>query len=247
MACSPVLLLFLLAQYPGSWAQTGLMQEVSVSGSVGQTVTLTCTGTSSNVGSYGAGWYQQIPGAAPKTVMLGSTRPTGIPDRFTGSKSGNKASLTILGVQPEDEADYYCASYDYNINNATVFQTGGEMRQKPSSGLSDPPQTVRPLQMKLKFDELAAEGVVNQRDLWIFNRACRDGYLHVNNPQVPANYTSLPTLPSTLDSGADSAAMPSLAEQNLLLPVSLAHPVLTQLPSVSSSPGTTAMYPEKWQ
>lgn len=117
---------------PGSWAQSGLTQEASVSGSLGQKVTLSCTGNSNNVGSYTVGWYQHIPGAAPRTVMLGSSRPQGIPDRFSGSKSGNRASLTITGLQPEDEADYYCSTWDSSISSDTVLQTHGELRLKPA-------------------------------------------------------------------------------------------------------------------
>lgn len=103
-----------------------------MSRSLGQKVTLSCTGNSNNVGSYGAGWYQHIPGAAPRTVMLESSRPSGIPDRFSGSKSGNTAYLTITGLQPEDEAAYYCSAWDESINNPTVLQTHGDLRLKPA-------------------------------------------------------------------------------------------------------------------
>ncbi|XP_045391055.1 immunoglobulin lambda-1 light chain-like [Lemur catta] len=118
MAWAP-LLIPLLTLCSGSWAQSGLTQEASVSGSVGQKVTLSCTGNSNNVGSYTVGWYRQISRGAPKTVMLGTSRPSGIPDRFSGSKSGNTASLTISGLQPEDEADYYCSTWDYSLGADT--------------------------------------------------------------------------------------------------------------------------------
>uniref|UniRef100_A0A673U7R8 Ig-like domain-containing protein n=1 Tax=Suricata suricatta TaxID=37032 RepID=A0A673U7R8_SURSU len=116
MAWSP-LLLALLTHCTGSWAQSGLTQPPSVSGSLGQRVTISCTGSSSNIGSYGVSWHQQLPGMAPKTVIYAnSNRPSGISNRFSGSKSGNTGTLTITGLQAEDEGDYYCSSWDNSLN-----------------------------------------------------------------------------------------------------------------------------------
>ncbi|KAB1255710.1 Immunoglobulin lambda variable 1-40 [Camelus dromedarius] len=133
MAWSP-LLLTLLAHCTGSWAQSVLTQPPSMSGSLGQRVTISCTGSSSNIGGgYGVQWFQQLPGTAPKLLIYGnSNRASGVPDRFSGSKSGSSASLTITGLQADDEADYYCGRYDNSLSGRTVLQDAGEVRQKPA-------------------------------------------------------------------------------------------------------------------
>ncbi|CAM9561904.1 unnamed protein product [Bubo scandiacus] len=108
-----------------------LTQPPSVSANLGQTVQITCSGGSSSY-AY-AGWYQQkVPGSAPVTVIYtNDKRPSGIPSRFSGSKSGSTGTLTITGVQAEDEAVYYCGGYDSSISAATVTQSNGKLIQKP--------------------------------------------------------------------------------------------------------------------
>uniref|UniRef100_A0A8D2J4L0 Ig-like domain-containing protein n=1 Tax=Varanus komodoensis TaxID=61221 RepID=A0A8D2J4L0_VARKO len=64
---------------------------------------------SSEHANYAIGWYQQRDGQVPRLLLYSdTTRPSGIPDRFSGSKSGRERYLTITGVQAEDEATYYC-------------------------------------------------------------------------------------------------------------------------------------------
>ncbi|EHH20076.1 hypothetical protein EGK_02860 [Macaca mulatta] len=101
------LLLPLLALCTGSWAQSALTQPPSVSKSLGQSVTISCTGTSSDIGYYNAvSWYQQHPGQVPVLVIYkNSNRPSGIPEQFSGSNSGNTATLTISNTQALDEAN----------------------------------------------------------------------------------------------------------------------------------------------
>ncbi|NXV08879.1 IGL1 protein, partial [Cettia cetti] len=114
MAWAP-LLLVVLAHSTGSLVQAALTQPSSLSANVGDTVRITCTGS-----SYAYGWYQQkVPGTAPVTVIYATDqRPSGIPSRFSGSKSGSTATLTISGVQAEDEAVYFCGSYDSSSTDA---------------------------------------------------------------------------------------------------------------------------------
>ncbi|KAB0340772.1 hypothetical protein FD754_022837 [Muntiacus muntjak] len=120
MAWCP-LLLTLVALCTGSWAQAVLTQPPSVSASPGQRVTISCSGSSSNIGLLGVSWYQHLPGSAPKTLIYDSNkRPSGVPDRFSGTKSGNTGTLTITSLQAEDEVDYYCAYADLSLINPTI-------------------------------------------------------------------------------------------------------------------------------
>ncbi|NXB50728.1 LV1 protein, partial [Leucopsar rothschildi] len=87
-----------------------LSQPSSMPANVGETIKITCSGSS--YGNYG--WFQQkVPGSGPVTVIYqNDKRPSDIPSRFSGSKSGTTATLTITGVRAEDEAVYFCGGRD---------------------------------------------------------------------------------------------------------------------------------------
>ncbi|CAM5161455.1 unnamed protein product, partial [Eretmochelys imbricata] len=102
----------------GSCAQHVVTQPPSVSASPGQTVKLSCSVSGGySISSNGVRWYQQTPGNPPRYLLYyysdsSTGRGSGVPDRFSGSASGSVGYLTISGLQGEDDADYYCVTWD---------------------------------------------------------------------------------------------------------------------------------------
>ncbi|XP_005869899.1 PREDICTED: immunoglobulin iota chain-like [Myotis brandtii] len=135
MAWTP-LLLALLSHCTGSLSQPVLTQPPSLSASPGVTVRLTCTLNSGfSVGSYYISWYQQKPGSPPRYLLYYHSdsikgQGSGVPSRFSGSKdaSANAGLLTISGLQPEDEAVYYCATPHSSAHSVSDDE---EVRPKP--------------------------------------------------------------------------------------------------------------------
>uniref|UniRef100_A0A8C5SNW8 Ig-like domain-containing protein n=1 Tax=Laticauda laticaudata TaxID=8630 RepID=A0A8C5SNW8_LATLA len=91
--------------------QVGLIQPASQSAALGNNIRLACY-LMTGYEDYAVSWYQQRAGQAPRLVLTPSySRGEGVPNRFSGSKTGNKCYLTITQVQAEDEATYYCSMY----------------------------------------------------------------------------------------------------------------------------------------
>ncbi|XP_075753907.1 uncharacterized protein LOC142818421 [Pelodiscus sinensis] len=137
MAWAP-LLLALLTYCSGVRSQPVVTQEPSMSVTPGGAVTLSCSlSTGAITSSNAPGWFQQKPGSTPRQLIYHTnSRPSGIPDRFSGAISGNKAALTITGVQAEDEADYYCIVWTGSAHHSDTARGGSETK---NSCLLHPP------------------------------------------------------------------------------------------------------------
>uniref|UniRef100_A0A8I6A668 Ig-like domain-containing protein n=1 Tax=Rattus norvegicus TaxID=10116 RepID=A0A8I6A668_RAT len=120
--------------------QFTLTQPKSVSGSLRSTITIPCERSSGDIGDSYVSWYQQHLGRPPINVIYADDqRPSEVSDRFSGSidSSSNSASLTITNLQMDDEADYFCQSYDSNIdiNHSDAHHGGSETKTPPEQQL----------------------------------------------------------------------------------------------------------------
>uniref|UniRef100_A0A8C6EAG1 Immunoglobulin lambda variable 5-52 n=1 Tax=Moschus moschiferus TaxID=68415 RepID=A0A8C6EAG1_MOSMO len=118
----------------GSLSQPALTQPASLSASPGASARLSCTLSGGySGGAYAMCWYQQKAGSPPRYLLRVKSdshknQGSGVPSRFSGSKdaSTNAGLLLISGLQPEDEADYYCAvwrdkrKFDRNVRKQRV-------------------------------------------------------------------------------------------------------------------------------
>uniref|UniRef100_A0A8U7P739 Uncharacterized protein n=1 Tax=Corvus moneduloides TaxID=1196302 RepID=A0A8U7P739_CORMO len=92
-------------------------------------VLITCSSSSSSY-PY-SGWHQQkVPGSGPVTVIYSNDkRPSGIPL----SQSGSTGTLTITGVQAEDEAVYFCVGNDGSAGQHGGGTDSSIFNKRPSS------------------------------------------------------------------------------------------------------------------
>ncbi|ELW56188.1 immunoglobulin lambda variable 5-45 [Tupaia chinensis] len=126
------LLLVLLSQCTGSLSKVVLTQPSSLSVSLGASARLTCTLSSDlSVELYPISWFQQKPGSRPRYLLRYNSdsnkhQGSGVPSRFSGSKdtSASAGILHISGLQPEDEADYYCQSWDVDSLHSDTGRWG---------------------------------------------------------------------------------------------------------------------------
>ncbi|XP_039224408.1 immunoglobulin lambda-1 light chain-like isoform X4 [Crotalus tigris] len=142
-----LLFLSLLTYFSCVTSQPTLTQPVSQSGSLGGTVKISC-GISSNPNTIS--WIQQRSGEGPRFVHCdGCSRGEGIPDRFTGTRSGNNGYLTITNLQPEDEADYYCNMW-YSSGSVSIFGAGTQLTVTGLPTVSPSVQVFAPSQEEIR-------------------------------------------------------------------------------------------------
>ncbi|OWK10362.1 hypothetical protein Celaphus_00005542, partial [Cervus elaphus hippelaphus] len=80
----------------------------SLSASLGDRASITCQAS------------QSKPGKAPKLLIHYASRlHTGVPSLFSGSGSGTDYTLTIIRLEADDVATYYCQQYDREIATCT--------------------------------------------------------------------------------------------------------------------------------
>uniref|UniRef100_A0A8C5PHA5 Ig-like domain-containing protein n=1 Tax=Leptobrachium leishanense TaxID=445787 RepID=A0A8C5PHA5_9ANUR len=110
-------LCLLIVFLTGSHAQHSVTQDPSVITSPGHNVRMSCTlGGGLTVSSNRVVFVQQKLNSTPSFILYYFTESSkgmgsGVPARFVGSASGNVGWLSVNGVQPEDEGDYYCATW----------------------------------------------------------------------------------------------------------------------------------------
>ncbi|NXY26377.1 HVC33 protein, partial [Atrichornis clamosus] len=101
----------------GLWAQRRLEEAGGGLRAAGDSVTLSCRGSGFNFRHYAIWWYRQSPGGSLEWVSVISYDPTvvffdqSVQGRASISRdnSQSEAYLSLLTLQPQDSARYFCA------------------------------------------------------------------------------------------------------------------------------------------
>ncbi|VCX39557.1 unnamed protein product, partial [Gulo gulo] len=112
------LLGLLILWFPGSSGEVVMTQTpLFLPITPGEPASISCRASQSLLHSDGNTylyWYLQKPGQSPQLLIYGaSKRFSGVPDRFSGSRSGTDFTLTISRVEADDGGVYYCGQSIY--------------------------------------------------------------------------------------------------------------------------------------
>nr|AAG00448.1 anti-human melanoma single-chain variable fragment antibody G71-1 immunoconjugate [synthetic construct] len=122
----------------GGGSQSALTQPPSVSEAPRQRVTISCSGSSSNIGNNAVNWYQQLPGKAPKLLIYyGDLLPSGSLTDSLAPSLAPQPSWPSVGSSLRMRLDYYCQCYDTSLSG--VLFGGGP--SCPSLGGSAEPKS----------------------------------------------------------------------------------------------------------
>ncbi|NXS87155.1 HVC33 protein, partial [Erpornis zantholeuca] len=123
----PWLLALALALWPaGLWAQLRLQEAGGGLRAAGDSVTLSCHGSGFNFRDYAIFWYRQAPGGRLEWVSIISYDSTVFffdhsvqsRARISRDNSRSEAYLSLLPLQPQDSARYFCAVHTGTGNPA---------------------------------------------------------------------------------------------------------------------------------
>uniref|UniRef100_A0A8C5W6U5 Ig-like domain-containing protein n=1 Tax=Leptobrachium leishanense TaxID=445787 RepID=A0A8C5W6U5_9ANUR len=118
----------------GSHAQHSVNQDPSVIASPGDNVRMSCTlGGGLTVSSNSVRFVQQKLNSTPRFILYYVSESSkgmgsGVPARFVGSGSGSVGYLSVNGVRPEDEGDYYCFTWTGTQHHCDYSKRGSNSK-----------------------------------------------------------------------------------------------------------------------